>query len=257
MPKRLELPRPWTTKWVTGLILAPTALLFLDWTILAGILSLSALSDLAFRQLVLNRPGHVLVDHAKDAAAQALHEPGRPSSSKWDPLVGAILLLLWVFCAVTVENPGSSPDGQRYFWFVFIGLPPLVAGGTGVMARWLFRWRFNSEPMSVGDLFSGPDCTSFFLGLLLYPIAGSPRGLRHAVPLFLCTLFIVGIHAFVVSGYVMSSTPLGTAGLVVFSISVLMVILAGSCWVTLPEHNSLPSSQTRRAAPRKRTSRKS
>jgi hypothetical protein len=268
MPKKLELPRPWTTRWVTGLILAPTALLFFDGTILAGILSLSALSDLVLGRLFPKRSGHetpgsVPADDlkgtgkVKSAGAEALHEPGRPSASKWDPLAGAILLLLWVFCAVTVENPGKNPFGQRLFWFVFIGLPPLVAGSTRMIARWLFRWRSRSEPMSVFDLLDSGGCGWFFLLLPLYPIAASPRGLRHAVPLFLFTLFFAGNHAMVVFGSVVSPTPGGTIEGVMVLGSVVLLIIAGSCWVTLPEHNSLPSPQTRRAAPRKRASKTS
>ncbi len=239
------------------LILAPTALLFYDVALFAGILSLSAFSDLVLSRVFPKRSGFRSADGAPGEGGEAPHEPGRLSSSRWDWLVGAILLPLWVACTVTAENPGGSLFGQRLFWFILIGLPPLAAVGARMIARWLFRMRSRSEAMSLGDLFNVNDGSGLFLMLVLNLIGSSPRGFVHAVPLILSTLFFAGIYGFLAHGLMADpSSHSGTVSLVLLLIALVLLIFAGSCWVTLPEHDAPPPPRARRA-PRKRATKAS
>jgi hypothetical protein len=75
--------------------------------------------------------------------------------------------------------------------------------------------------------------------------------------LFLFTLFFAGNHAIRALGFVIDPMPSETVGRVLVLSSVVLLILAGSCWVTLPEHEFLPPPQTRRAPSRKRASKTS
>jgi hypothetical protein len=183
-------------------------------------------------------------------------QPEESSSSRWDWPVGAILLLLWIACMLAVRNPGADPSGQRLFWFVLIGLPPLAAVGARMIARWLFRVRSRSEPISLDDLLSIGDLGWFFLLLPLRLISSQARWSGDAVFLILCTLFFACIHALLAYGYVVGPTPVGTAEWVMVLVSGVLLVLAGSCWVTLPEHHAPPPARTRRA-PRKRAAKAS
>ncbi|MBL0404159.1 hypothetical protein JKG68_09295 [Microvirga aerilata] len=262
MPQRKKLSLQWTTRWATVLILAPTALLFHDWMTLTGIVSLSALSDLVFHHLFSKAPEFASANRAAVSGEDAFHKPSSSPALEWDWLGGAILLLVWGDCSFNLENPGNDLFQQRLFWFIYVGLPPLLAASTRMTARWLFRWRSRSKTMSGGDmldvlLFDGStEWIGPILGMLiclLYPpIASNPQAPRLPVPLILCTLFYAAIHAVLGYALVVSQPPFGIGGLAAFLGIMVMLILAGSCWVSLPEHKSLLPPPKRRTASKKR-----
>lgn len=227
-------------RWVTTFLLLPTAVFMGHWAACAGLICLSAISDLIASRYLPMVPIRVFADDAGSESGYAPLVPDRASTPIWyRPLVGAILIV-WIGCLPFLRGPSETIAGRMTFWCVYLVIPPLTAYTTRIAARFLSQRRskssFTLKDVYVTNVYTAP-------GALLKDRTGMPQSGLPLIAVALMLGMLFGLMFVTLEG--LADQAAGAQLLWVCPAGLLMLLMAGSVLIQLPEHLYLPRRQFR------------